>query len=587
MNTLSDRFLVDCGATTHIVNTDSNFINIDTAFRPDQHFIELADGSRSNNIAKKKGTVLISLLSSEGKTVKVKLENVLYIPSFPQCIFSVQAATKKGAQVKFNNDCAELISTNGTKFPIEQHGRLYYLCKTSVSDTRTESLETWHKLLGHCNLSDVRKLEGVVKGMNISDKSNFDCETCILSKQTNTRNREPDIRATKPFELVHTDLAGPIDPVAKDGFRYAMIFVDDYSSCSFTYFLKHKSDALKATEKFLADTKPYGRVKTFNFHCDISPTGDTKRLRSDNGGEYISAEFKSLLLKHHIKHELTSPYSPHQNGTAERNWRTLFEMARSLIIEAKLPKSLWTYAVLLATHIRNRCYVQRIKTTPYSLITGLKPDISSLHLFGSVCYPLVQDPKKLDPRCKKGYFVGYDRDSPSYLVYHPDKFTVMKYRLVKFTDKFENNNQEEPDLPIPTAFEPEVKTKTEPVVATPEPRKTYPLRNRQPSLKDEDTKENGDSVNHVDFCYLLMNQGNVPLTYDEAMSSPDSQKWAAAMDDEIKSLELNDTFTLTEPPDNKSTVGGRWVFHVKGDPENPTYKARYVAKGYSQTQGID
>ena len=276
--------------------------------------------------------------SSDGKIVITKLENVLYVPSFPQCIFSVQAATRKGAKVNFDGDHAELLSTDGTKFPIEHHGRLYYLYKASTSDTRTESLETWHKLLGHCNLSDVKKLEGVVQGMNISDKNDFDCETCILSKQTNTRNRDADVRASKAFELVYTDLPGPIDPVAKDGFRYAIIFVDDFSGCSFTYFLKHKSDALKATEKFLADTNPYGRVKTFSFHADIFPTGDVERVRSDNEGEYISAEFKSLLLKHNIKHELTSPYSPHQNGTSERNWRTLFEMARSLLIEAKLPK---------------------------------------------------------------------------------------------------------------------------------------------------------------------------------------------------------------------------------------------------------
>ena len=80
---------------------------------------------------------------------------------------------------------------------------------------------------------------------------------------------------------------------------------------------------------------------------------------------------------------------------------------------------------------------------------------------------------------------------------------------------------------------------------------------------------------------------NAPLTYHEAMTSPDSQKWAAAMDDEIKSLQLNDTYTLTEVPENKSIVGGKWVFHVKGKPESPIYKARYVAKGYSQIQGID
>ena len=110
--------------------------------------------------------------------------------------------------------------------------------------------------------------------MKISDKTDFDCETCVLSKSTNSRNREPDIRATKPFELIHTDLAGPVEPVGKDGFRYAMIFVDDYSSCIFTYFIKEKSDTVKATKKFFADTRPYGKIKTLNFHTEIIPTGE-------------------------------------------------------------------------------------------------------------------------------------------------------------------------------------------------------------------------------------------------------------------------------------------------------------------------
>ena len=76
----------------------------------------------------------------------------------------------------------------------------------------------WHKILGHCNADDVTKLEHVVQGMKIDDLSKFDCETCTLAKQLNTRNRQPDARGTYPFELVHTDLAGHIDPVAKDGF---------------------------------------------------------------------------------------------------------------------------------------------------------------------------------------------------------------------------------------------------------------------------------------------------------------------------------------------------------------------------------
>ena len=369
----------------------------------------------------------------------------------------MQAATKRGATVNFHSDTAELITKGGTTFPIQQHGRLYYLCKSSGTEKRSESLEMWDKILGHCNIDDVTKLEHVVKGMKINDLSKFDCETCTLAKQLNTRNREPDARGTYPFELVHTDLAGLIDPVAKDGFRYAMVFTDDYSGCLFTYFLKEKPDTIKATEKFLSDTAPYGKVKTLNFYEDVCPAGDIKQMRSDNGGEYIAREFKALLVKNSIKHELTSPNSPHQNGTAERSWRTLFEMARSLIIESKLPKNLWAYAVMTATHIRNRCYSQHIHNTPYGLITGLKPNVTKLHVFGTVCYSYTHNAKKLDPRSKKGLFVGYDKESPSYLVYYPETRSVVKHHLVKFTDKFntveplfeENVKQEQPNQPLP------------------------------------------------------------------------------------------------------------------------------------------
>ena len=324
LRTKAENLLVDCGATAHIVNTEDNFLNEDPTFKPEDHYVELADGSRKNNVAIKRGTAVVSLRAQNGELHEVKLENTLCIPTYPQNIFSVQAATQKGVTIKFCQNHAELVASDGTQFPIEQHGRLYYLYKNSVIQNRSESLETWHKILGHCNTSDIAQLEDVVHGMRINNRDTFDCETCILAKQSNTRNHQPDPRATKPFELIHTDLAGPIEPVAKEGYKYTMIFTDDYSGCLFTYFLKSKSDAPKATEKFLADVAPYGKVKTLSFLQDLFPSGEIKRMRSDNGGEYISTELKEILLKHSIKHELSAPYLPHQNGTAERNWRTFF-----------------------------------------------------------------------------------------------------------------------------------------------------------------------------------------------------------------------------------------------------------------------
>ena len=162
----------------------------------------------------------------------------------------------------------------------------------------SKSLREWHEILGHCNLQDIFALENVVDGMRVTGKKEFDCETCVMGKMTQPRNRKPDRHSTMPLELVHCDLAGPIDPIAREGFRYALAFVDDYSGMIMIYFLQNKSDTLRATE--------HGKVKS---------------IRSDNGTEFTSQAFENLLIKHSIKHERSAPYSPHQNGTVERVWR--------------------------------------------------------------------------------------------------------------------------------------------------------------------------------------------------------------------------------------------------------------------------
>ena len=140
METDNNCLLVDCGATTHIVNHDENFISEDPSFIPADHFIGLADGSRSNNIALKRGSTLIKLHNKEGKAVNVKLENELNIPSYTQNIFSVQSATKRGASIKFYQNHVELIAPDGTKFEIEQRGRLYYLYQSPLTNKEKKGL---------------------------------------------------------------------------------------------------------------------------------------------------------------------------------------------------------------------------------------------------------------------------------------------------------------------------------------------------------------------------------------------------------------------------------------------------------------
>ena len=150
----------------------------------------------------------------------------MFIPSFPTHIFSVTAATTMGSSVCFYPNRAELVTADGTIFNVIPDGKLYFLdmLRSTTQVYLTRDLEQWHSILGHCNKDGILKLETVVDGMKISNKTHFVCEPCILGKQTQTVSREPSIRATKPLEFVSTDVSGPIDPLSLNGFRYVISF---------------------------------------------------------------------------------------------------------------------------------------------------------------------------------------------------------------------------------------------------------------------------------------------------------------------------------------------------------------------------
>ncbi len=138
------------------------------------------------------------------------------------------------------------------------------------------------------------------------------------SKFIETRGRKLKVRDRAALELLYTHFADQY--TNREDHRFAgLSFTDDYSSAVFVYFFRTKSDTVQETEKFPADTAPYGKVK-----C----------IGSDNGTEFMCRNFQTLLRKNGIKHETSAPYLPHQNGTAERGWRTLFEMGRCMLTES-------------------------------------------------------------------------------------------------------------------------------------------------------------------------------------------------------------------------------------------------------------
>ncbi|MCO5608214.1 hypothetical protein L7F22_062420 [Adiantum nelumboides] len=116
------------------------------------------------------------------------------------------------------------------------------------------------------------------------------------------------------------------------------------------------------------------------------------------------------------------PYTPQQNGVAERKNRSLMEMARCMLKAKSLPHKLWMEAVACAAHVLNKCPTRALKTiTPYESWYDRKPSVSYLRVFGCLAYAHI--PKqlrgKLDDKAVKCIFVGYSSGSKGYRLYNP------------------------------------------------------------------------------------------------------------------------------------------------------------------------
>ncbi|MCO5597177.1 hypothetical protein L7F22_051253 [Adiantum nelumboides] len=158
-------------------------------------------------------------------------------------------------------------------------------------------------------------------------------------------------------------------------------------------------------------------------------------LRTDRGGEYMSGAFKDFLGKKGIKHQCTMPYTPQQNGVAERKNRSLMEMARCMLKAKNLPHKLWMEAVACAAHVLNRCPTRALKTiTPYESWYDRKPSISYLRVFGCLAYAHIpqQLRGKLDDKAVKCIFVEYSSGSKGYRLYNLATNKIFESRDVIF-----------------------------------------------------------------------------------------------------------------------------------------------------------
>ena len=474
-------------------------------------------------------------------------------------------------------------------------GRLYLL-KLSIVDhcliTTEDSAEDWlwHSRLGHLSFHKLKEMsrKKTVDGLPTVNVPNKLCASCIAGKH----HRKPfpkssTFRASEPLELIHMDICGPISPPTLGGSRYFLLIIDDYSRLTWVAMLQCKSDAFEAFKRFknLAETEKGVKVKT---------------LRSDRGGEFTSEEFSKLCIEYGIKRQLTTPYSPQQNGVVERKNRTVMSMVRAMLKAKDLPRELWGEAVSTAIYILNRFSTKVLQgKTPHEVWTGKRPSVDHLRVFGSLVH--VKNTKghltKLEDRSQPMVFIGYELGTKGYKCFDPVNFKVTISRDVIFEEgeKWTWSTQEEgtnlftflPNFLSDQHVEEDITSDEE--------------DNSPPDevTSSSNSSEDSHCPRYRSFTDLYSETNPIPLdeqtclVFDEEpltyLEAAQDEVWRKAMKEEMMAIDRSHTWELESPPSNCKPIGLKWIFKLKKNPKGEIirHKARLVVKGYSQKKGID
>jgi len=221
---------------------------------------------------------------------------------------------------------------------------------------------------------------------------------------------------SKVLELLHIDLVGPMQVANISDKRYVLVVVDDFSRFTWVKFIREESDTFESFKELciqLQREKDKGIV----------------RIRSDHGTKFKNYKFHEFSTGEGIKHELSSPITPQQNGVVERKNRTLQESTRVMFHVKHLPYYFWAEAMNTACHVHNRVTLRAgTATILYELWKERKPTVKYFHVFGSKCYILADRDyiKKMDTKSDEGIFLGYSTNSRAYRVYNNRTQAVME-----------------------------------------------------------------------------------------------------------------------------------------------------------------
>ena len=622
----STYWYIDSGCSHHMTFDKSAFSTYSEQL---DSCVEVGNGERT----KIAGTGSVKLnLGMNGRSKPCIIQNVLHVPNLGYQLLSVSQLSKSGIQTLFTSIGTQLIRNQEVIATGSLVGNLYKL-DVSLGHCSPEkalvaaNLNTWHKRLGHIDISTIKliKSEGIATGLNFKNEDFSNCTGCFKGKgHRDPIPKKSFTRAAKLLELIHSDISGPFQVLSLGGSVYFITFIDDFSRWTVVYTMKRKSESLHYFQKFHRFAEKHTGCKLSKMQLsttDTTPPEKVKTIRTDNGGEYISRAFQQYLDDHGISHQLTVPYTPQQNGVAERMNRTIIDLVRCMIHSENVAKHFWAEALNTAVYVRNRVPNKALPKdkTPFSLWHGTIPDLSHLRVFGSKCWYVSPKSKlkKLDARSREALMMGYANKSKGYKLWDIELKKMIISRDVKFCE-IEPYTTSTPLLD--TASDVDDQGRDEEKV-------DLDIRDEDVSNSDiatENIENDSDTLNNSESdqseeCVRQENTGNkesaenvapkprrspreftkpkewwkssgkalaarvVPFSYKSATTPENIDFWMPGIKDEHNSLERNKTWVLVKRKEGMHVLPSKYVFRVK----NEAPKARLVVLGCRQVHGLD
>ncbi|GJV71326.1 putative ribonuclease H-like domain-containing protein [Tanacetum coccineum] len=281
---------------------------------------------------------------------------------------------------------------------------------------------------GHLNFKTMNKLVkgNLVRGLPSKIfENNQTCVACQKEKQHRASCKfKIENSISLPLHLLHMDSFGPTFVKSLMKKMYCLVVTDDYSRFTWVFFLATKDETS-------------GILKSFITGIENLVDHKAKVIRCDNGTEFKNKEMNQFCKMKGILRQFSIARTPQQNGVAERRNMTLIEAARTMLADSKLPTTFWAEAVNTACYVQNRVLVVKPHNkTPYELFHGRTPTLSFMRPFGCPVTILntIDHLGKFDGKADEGFFVGYSLNSKAFRVFNSRTRIVEEKLHIRFSE---------------------------------------------------------------------------------------------------------------------------------------------------------